>query len=357
MKIQVEKVSPVERKVSIEVDPERVAKEIDRAYTGLGRRVKLKGFRPGKAPRKVLERHFRSEVESEVAEKIVQQTFAEAVKVEAIDIVAPPHVSISEGVAEGKPLRYTARVEVKPVLDPKDYKGHEVERKPPVVTDELVATELTKIQQSFPQLVPVEGRFEAQEGDWAVVDHEGEIEGKPFEGSRAEGVTVKIAPGSITEGSLGALAGKKLGDTVELDETFPADSRSEALRGKTAHMKVSLKALKTRQVPSLDDTLAKSLGMEGVETLDALRDRIRKDLEKRETRRAENELKDNLVKAALEKNEFEVPPSMIERAVDTMIEGVAERFARSGIDIRQLGLDYGRMRADLISIRGPFKSK
>jgi trigger factor len=347
MKIQVEKVSPVERKVSIEVDPERVAKEIDRAYTGLGRRVKLKGFRPGKAPRKVLERHFRSEVESEVAEKIVQQTFAEAVKVEAIDIVAPPHVSISEGVAEGKPLRYTARVEVKPVLDPKDYKGLEVERKPPVVTDEMVATELTKIQQSFAQLVPVEGRFEAQEGDWAVIDHEGTIDGTPFEGSKAEGVTVQVTPGPIAEGNFELLKGKKLGETVEFDETFAADHRNEALRGKVAKMKATLKALHTRQLPALDDALAKQIGLEGIETLDQVRARIRSDLEKRESRRAEAELRDALVKAALGKNEFEVPPAMVERAIDAMIEGAAERFARSGIDIRQLQLDYARMRADL----------
>jgi trigger factor len=347
MKIQVETISPVERKVIIEVDPDRVAQEMERSYTALGRRVKLRGFRPGKAPRKVLERNFRAEVESEVAEKIVQQTFAEAVRVESIDVVAPPHVSISEGVSHGKPLKYTARVEVKPKLDPKDYKGLAVTRKPPQVPDDAVSSELTRIQEQMAQLAPVEGRFEAQEGDFAVIDHEGSIDGKPFDGSKAEGVTVKVGPGSITEGNVGALAGKKLGDAVELDETFPPDSRSEALRGKTAHMKVTLKALKTRQLPQLDDALAKSLGVEGVETLDALRERIRKDLEKREGRRAETELKDNLVKAALERNEFEVPPSMIERAIDGMIEGAAERFARSGIDIRQLGLDYGRMRADL----------
>src|SRR5512133_1283903 len=168
MKIQVETISPVERKVTIEVDPDRVAKEMERSYTGLGRRVKLRGFRPGKTPRKVLERHFRSEVESEVAEKIVQSTFAEAVRVEAIDIVAPPHVSISEGVAEGKQFRYTARVEVKPRLSPKDYKGLTVTRRPPSVTDDAVAAEIGKIQESVAQLVPVEGRFDAQEGDWAV---------------------------------------------------------------------------------------------------------------------------------------------------------------------------------------------
>jgi trigger factor len=347
MKIEVESVSPVERKVTIEVDPDRVANELERAYVGLGRRVKLRGFRPGKAPRKVLERHFRAEVESEVAEKIVQSTFAEAVRAEAIEVVAPPHVSISEGVAEGKPLRYTARVEVKPKLSPKDYRGLEVTRRPPEVTEEAVSAEITKIQESMAQLVPVEGRFEAQEGDWAVVDHEGTIDGKPFEGARAEGVTVRVAPGSVSEGNLEGLKGKKLGDTVELDEPFAADHRNEELRGKTARMKVTLKALKARQLPAVDDPLAKSLGIEGIETLDALKARIRSDLDKREQRRAENELRDALVKAALEKNEFEVPPALVERAIDAMIEGAAERFARSGIDIRRLELDHARMRADL----------
>jgi trigger factor len=347
MKIEVESVSPVERKVTIEVDPDRVAKELERAYVGLGRRVKLRGFRPGKAPRKVLERHFRSEVEGEVAEKIVQSTFAEAVRVESIDVVAPPHVSITEGVAEGKPLRYTARVEVKPRLSPRDYRGLEVTRRPPSVTDDEVQAELAKLQDSMAQLVPVEGRDEAQEGDWAVIDHEGTIEGRPFEGSRAEGVTVRVSPGAVSEGNLDALRGKRIGETVEIEEPFAADHRVEELRGKTAKMKVTLKSLRTRQVPALDDELARSLGIEGVEGLDPLRARIRADLEKREARRAENELRDGLVKAALEKNEFEVPPALVERAIDAMIEGAAERFARQGIDIRRLELDHARMRADL----------
>ena len=357
MKIQVENVSPVERKVSIEVDPDRVAQELERAYVGLGRRVKLRGFRPGKAPRKVLERQFRAEVEGEVLEKIVQQTFAEAVKVESIPLVAPPHVSVSEGVSDGKPVRYTARVEVKPSIAPKDYRGLQISRKAPEVTDAMVSDELSKLQQSLSQLVPVEGRFEAQEGDWAVIDHDGTIDGAPFEGGKAEGVTVKVAPGSISEGNLEALKGKKLDETVELDEPFAADHRVEGLRGKVAHMKVTLRALRTRQLPALDDALAKEVGIEGVETLDALRARIRADLEKREKRRVESEEKDALVKAALAKNEFEVPPALVERAIDAMLEGAADRFARSGIDIRKLELDFARMRADmrdqaLLQVRG-----
>lgn len=350
MKIQVETVSPVERKVSIEVDPERVASELARAYVGLSRRVKLRGFRPGKAPRKVLERHFKDEVEREVVERLVQTTFTEAVREQSIEAVAPPHVSFAEAaptLAEGQPLKYTARVEVKPQVQPKDYRGLSVTRKPPEVTDQMVSDEITKLQESMGQLVPVEGRFEAQDGDFAVIDHEGTIDGKPFEGGKAEGVTVKVGKGAIQEGFIPQLVGRKLGETVEFDETLPADHRDPALRGKTAHMKVTLKTLKTRQLPALDDALVKSVGMEGVETLDALRARIRGDMEKREQRRSDAELRDALLKAALAKNDFEVPPALVERAIDAMIEGAAERFARSGIDIRQLDLDVARMRADL----------
>lgn len=348
MKINVENVSPVERKVTIEVDPDRVAKELEKAYVGLGRRVKLRGFRPGKAPRKVLERHFKDQVEGEVVEKLVSTTFSEALREHAIDAVAPPAVSLAEGgIAAGQPLKYTARVEVKPRIEPKDYRGLAVTRKPPEVTDQLVSDELGKLQDRMTELVPAEGRFDAQLGDWAVVDHDGTVEGKPFEGSHAEGVTVKVAPGALSEGNLGALEGKKIGESVELDEAFAADHRNPALRGKTARMVVTLRGIKVRQVPPLDDALAKAVGIEGVETLEQLRARVRSDLDRREKRRAENELKDALVKGALERNEFEVPPVLVERAIDGMIEGATERFARSGIDVRQLGLDYARMRADL----------
>ncbi len=348
MKIQVEAVSPVEKKVTIEIDPDRVATEIAKGYASLGRRVKLKGFRPGKAPRHVLERSFKEQVEGEVLERLVGQSFSEAVKQESIDAIAPPHVQVEEpGLGEGRPLRYTARVEVKPRLEPKDYKGLEVAKRVPEVTDQMVSDELTRLQDSMAQLVPVEGRFEAQEGDHAVIDHDGTIGGQPFEGAKAEGITVQVRQGELTDGNILALAGKKLGETVELDQAFPATHRVEALRNKVARFKLTLKALKTKQVPSLDDELAKDVGIEGVETLDALRKRIREDLEKRERRLAEGEHKDALVKAALRKNDFEVPPALVERAIDAMLESTAARFARQGVDIRQLDLDVARLRGDL----------
>jgi trigger factor len=210
-----------------------------------------------------------------------------------------------------------------------------------------VEAEVKKMQESYSQLVPVEGREVAEEGDWGVIDHEGTIDGAPFEGSQAEGVTVRLAQGKIEEGFLPALVGRKIGETVELDEPFPQDHRNPALRGKVAHMKVTLKGLRARQVPAADDALAKQVGIEGIETMDALRERMKKDLTAREQKKAESALRDSLLKAALERNQFEVPPSMVERAIDTMLEGTAERFARMGVDMRQLELDVAKLRADL----------
>jgi trigger factor len=347
MKINVETTSPVERKLSIEVDPDRIALELDKAYSSLSRRVKLKGFRPGHVPRAVLERNFRAEVEGDVVEKLVSSTFVEAALAEGVDAVAPPQVSVDGKLEPGSPFRFTAKVEVKPALQPKDYKGLTVTRTAPVVTDATVEAELEKVREARSQLVPIEGREVAEEGDYAVIDHLGTIDGKPFDGSDAQDVNVRAAAGKIEEGCIPALVGQRLGAVVEIEEPFPEDHRNEQLRGKLARMKVTLKGLRAKQAPPLDDALAGLVGIEGVTTLDGLRARIRADLEKREKRKAEVELKDALIKAALAKNDFEVPPSLVERAIDTMLEGTLERFARMGVDVRQLDLDVARLRGDL----------
>ncbi|MGB8929795.1 MAG: trigger factor [Anaeromyxobacteraceae bacterium] len=348
MKIQVEAVSPIEKKVTVEIDPEQVAKEVDRAYLGLGRRVRLPGFRPGKVPRNVLVRNFRGEVEREVVEKLVNDSFAEAVRTEKIEAVASPSVSLADTTFDvEKPLKYTANVEVKPALTPRDYRGLEITHKPGEVTDAMVDEELEKLRESASTLQPVDGRDVAGKGDWATIDHEGTIDGKPFAGATAQGVTVRVQDGALEEGNFGQLDGKKVGEAVEFDHAFAADYRMPEVAGKTARFKVVIKGLKTRQAPALDDEFVKGVGVLGVETVAELRARMRDDLVKREKSKSDTELRDALVKAALAKNDFEVPPALVERTIDSMIESTAERLSRSGIDLRHLQLDLPRLRADL----------
>ena len=348
MKIQVESLSPVEKKVTVEVDPERVAREFDRAYAALGRRVKLRGFRPGKVPRAVLERTFKDQVQGDVVERLVSETFEHAVREHDIDAVAPPHVNVGEaGPDPARPFSYSARVEVKPAIAAKDYRGLPVARKPAAVTDETVEAELGRLRESMAQLVAVEGRDLAALGDWAVIDYEGTVDGQPFEGGKAAGAVVEVKEGSFLAGEIAALAGRRVGEALELDQVFPADFRDEKLRGRTGRFAVVLKGLRERKVPALDDGMAKEVGIEGVETLEALRARIRADLEKREKRREEAELHDQLVKGALTRNDFEVPPALVERAIDAMMQSTAQRFAQQGLDVRELDLDVARIRADL----------
>jgi trigger factor len=347
MKINVETLSPVERKLTIEVPPERVAKELDKAYQGVGRRAKLPGFRPGHIPRAVLERNFKHEVERDVAERLVNLTFAEAAQEKGIEPVATPNVSLEGPLVPGAEFKFTAKVEVRPEISPRDYRGLAVTRTVTAVTEEAVGAELEKLRDRFGSLEPLEGREVAEEGDWAVIDHEGAIDGKPFEGSAAEGVSVRAAQGKIEEGNIPQLVGKKVGETVEFDEPFAADHRNQELRGKITHMKVTLRGLRARKLPALDDDFARQVGVEGLETLDGLKGRIRADLEKREKRKTEADFKDALIKAALARNDFEVPPSMVERTIDNMLESTVERFSRMGLDVAQLDLDVARLRADL----------
>jgi len=348
MKIQVEKLSPVEKKVTVEIEPAEVAKEIDRAYASLGRRVKLRGFRPGKAPRTVLERNFKDQVEADVVEKLVQKSFEEATKEQDLEAVAAPRVEVGEGgIAADRPFSYTARVEVKPVIVPKDYRGLAVTRKVVEVTDAIVDAELERLRQSFGEMIPVEGRDVAEAGDWAVIDYQGSVEGKPFDGGTAEGALIQVKEGNFFAGEMAVLQGRKVGDAFETEQSFPADFRDTALAGKPGKFAITLKSLRAQKIPVMDDAFAKEVGIEGVETLAALRDRVRTDLEKREKRRVESEERDALVKGALEMNDFEVPPALVERTIDAMVENTAQRLARQGVDLRQLDLDLARIRADM----------
>jgi len=348
MKIQVEKLSPVEKKVTVEIEPAEVAKEIDRAYASLGRRVKLRGFRPGKAPRTVLERNFKDQVEADVVERLVNKSFAEATRDEQLDAVAAPRVQVGEGgIGPDRPFSYTARVEVKPVIEPKDYRGLTVTRKVVEVADATVEAELERIHQSFGEMIPVEGREVAEPGDWATIDYEGKVDGNGFDGGSAKGALVQAKDGSFFSGEMAALQGRKVGETFETEQTFPADFRDPAMAGKKAHFTITLQTLRSQKIPALDDAFAKEVGIDGVETIEALRARIRSDVEKREKHKAEGEERDALVKGALARNEFEVPAALVEHTIDAMVENTAQRLARQGVDIRQLDLDLGRIRGDM----------
>ncbi len=353
MKVKVEEVSSIERRLSIEVEPQMVAQELTNAYGRLAREVKIPGFRPGKVPRRILEQKFKADVEADVLRRVEARAFVDAIKEHKVEAVAEPHIS-SSTLTANQPYAFTARVEVKPVLSAKDYSGLALPKSDAAVPDEKIDEQLKKMQENFTSLEKVEGRDVAKTGDMAVIDFEATQDGKEFPGNKGKDITVEIAPGELIDANLPQLDGMKVGDTKPVSYTFPAEYRVEEVKGKTAIFNVTLKELKEKKVPPLDDELAKKMGNE---TLAELKAKLRKDLEKASAVRIRNEEREAMFKALIDKNPFELPQAMTERGIDMMLEGALRAIARGGVDPRQLGLDFQRLRAEFrpkaeVEVRG-----
>jgi trigger factor len=343
MKVQVEDVSAIEKRLSIEVDPTLVEKELTAAYSNLSRQVKVPGFRPGKIPRRILEQRFKAEVEADVIKRVQLLGFIDALKETNVAAVGDP--SFSGGKLESaKPYAYSARVEVKPVVTAKDYKGLELPKVDESVTDERVTEQLDRMLSQRTQVVPVEGRDTVQKGDLVVIDFDATKNGEAFPGNTGRDVTVEAIDGELVEGNLPGLVGAKLNGKCELDYTFPADYRVEEIKGQKAHFVCTIKGIKMKKLPELDDAFAKEMGEENA---GALKARVRRDLERAAKNRAEVDARDGLFKALQEKNPIDVPQAMINRGIDFMLENALGGLMRSGMDPNMLQLDWGKLREEL----------
>ncbi len=343
MKVQVEEVSSIERRLSIEVDASFVAQELNNAYGRLSREVKIAGFRPGKVPRRILEQRFKQDVETDVIRRVEARAFLDAIKEHKVEAVADPHIS-STTLNPNGPYAFTARVEVKPVLAVKDYKGLKLAKIDGAVAEEKVTEQLSKMQQNLTTLEKVEGRDVAQLADMAVIDFTATCEGKEFAGNKGSDITVEVAAGELIDANLPQIEGMKVGEIKDIDYKFPEGYRVEEVKGKIATFKVTLKELKEKKVPPLDDAFAEKTG--GAGNLVDLKARIRKDLEKAAESRVRNDEREGLFKALVEKNAFELPKAMVERGVDLMLDGALRAIARGGVDPRQLGLDFDKLREE-----------
>jgi trigger factor len=344
MKVQVEELSPVERKLSIEVPPEQVQAELGHAYAQLGRSVRLPGFRPGKIPRRILEQRFKGEVEDDVARRLVERAYLSAISEHHVDAVGAPQLTPVR-VDQEKPFAFEARVEVRPKVDPKDYRGLPFKRVSVDVTDAQVDERLEAMRQRVARLEPVEGRTAAETGDFAIVDYTGTLDGKDFPGSSGQDVTVEVAAGDLLRGNVPELAGTVVGQKRELDHTFASDDPEPARAGKTAHFTFTLKGLKRQLVPPLDDDFAKEVG--GGETLADLKTKVRGDLETAARNGAAQEEREQLVKGLVERNPFDLPKAMIERGLDAMLDGALRMMARQGLDPSRLNLDFASLRDEM----------
>jgi len=304
--------SPVLRSLAIEVEESGVRDVFERVYRDLAKSARVKGFRPGKAPRAVLERLYGASVQEEVERLLVSQTLPAAVDRSGIVPVIEPDIE-TEPLEPGRAFRYTAQVEVKPEVELPDLEGLPARRPLVQVRDDEVETELESLRQRRAPLEDEPEEARAGQGSILTLDYEGRIDGRPFEGGSAEAAQVELGAGRLVAGFEEGLEGARRGESRELPVTFPEDYPAPDLRGKHAVFSVSVRALQRRRVPALDDAFAKGLGEDDVATLEALRARIREMLNARRERAADEALHRSLLDALIARAPFEVPPGLIER--------------------------------------------
>lgn len=342
---RVEDLSTVVKKLSVELAPEQVKEVYDRAVQGLSRTVKLKGYRVGHVPRRMVERFFGDDLRRDVAQKLVQGSIFEAMEQHKLVAVAPPRVENGE-VAADAPFKYVATVEVRPVVEVKEYAGLAAPKADGEVADAEVEERLQQLRKEHSQFVPVEGRDIVEPGDYVVTDYEGFVAGAPLKGAKREGVMLEAVPGSLLENKAEALVGAKVGETRELGVTFPADYQVEELRNKDATFTAKVQGLKKRQLPELDDAFALELGG-AAKTLAELKETMKKDMAAARKERAESDQREKLLESLVAANPIEAPPALVERNVDAMLRGMLQGFMRSGLDLSQLGVNLDRLRDDL----------
>ena len=314
MQVKVEDVSPVEKKLIVEIPWETVSTKLGDAYRELGKGVALKGFRKGKVPRGVLEQIYGQRVHAEVAYQLVRESFFTATAEHKIAAVAEPRVESGAEVKKGQPFTYEAIVEVRGEVEPKDYEGMPIERRRLAISDEAVEAALEQLRREHTELKPIEGRTESQPGDVLALAITGEIGEHPINQPRF-GLDLDDAEREPIPGLAAAMTGVPL-DTkekvVEID--IPEDWRDEGLRGRKAKLIVSIVDARAKEVPALDDEFAKDTGK--AEDLGGLRAALRKELEDRETEVITSEARQNALKELVKRNPIPVAASLIERGVE-----------------------------------------
>jgi trigger factor len=329
--------TPVRHRVEVQLAAKRVRKAFDRAYRDLAREARIKGFRPGKAPRAVLERMYGASVAEEIEQVLVRETLADAIEQAGLEAVGPPEIDASPPTPDAD-YCYVAHVEVKPPIELPDLEGLPA-RKPRVEVgeDEIVA-ELGRLQERNAPLVEEPEGTEAGTGHVLSIDFVGRIDGEPFEGGSGRGVELEIGAGQFIPGFEEQLTGASSEDDRSVRVTFPDDYGNAELAGKEAVFEVHVAEVKRRQLPDLDDEFAKDLG--DFDTLDALRERIRQDLLEMRENAAKGELRRSLMDVLIERTAFEVPVGLSEQQLDRRLrqavsqlhESVPEEALRGQVD-------------------------
>jgi trigger factor len=340
LKVEIENLSEVTRKLTIEVPSAEVTQAVDRAYRDLGKKAKVKGFRPGKVPRSVLEMYYHKDIEHDVSETLVRKSLGEALKdkgLEAINLSWPEPVP---PVVAGEDFCYRVEIEVEPEFAAEDYLALKLAAPEVAVTDDEVEARLEEIRQGNAMLKPPAEDRAVQTGDFVVLDYQAHFAGQPVEGGKAEGTYVEVGSGKFNAEFETNLLGLKAGAEARFPVALPDDFANPLIAGKVVDFAVNVQEVKEKVVPELDDAFAKNLGG-NFQTVADLRTAVREDIIKGKEQERQALLENQVSDQLLARHQFELPPSLVTQEQENMLRDQMDRFRQHGMDTA--GMDPARI--------------
>ena len=319
-------------KLTVEVPAEEVEAALQNAYLKNRKQISVPGFRKGKVPRQMIEKMYGPEVfYDDAANALIQKAYPQAADECELEIVSRPAVDIVQ-LEKGKPFIFTAEVAVKPEVTLGQYKGIEVEKADTTATDEEVAAELDKEREANSRTITVEDRA-VQDGDMTVIDFEGFVDGEAFEGGKGTDYPLTIGSGAFIPGFEEKLVGAEIGKEVEVDVTFPEEYHAKELAGKPAVFKCTVKEIKVKELPELDDDFAQDVS--DFDTLEEYKADVRKKVEEKKAADAKAKKEDAVIEKIIEGATMEIPDAMVETQAERMVDEFAQRLQMQGLTMEQ----------------------
>ncbi|MBF0417889.1 MAG: trigger factor [Magnetococcales bacterium] len=336
MEVTVEETGALERTITVRVAVEQVNAYLEKELAQLSATIKLPGFRPGKAPKKHLETRFKAHLSQTIMEQLMQEGMGKAIKEHGLRTVGNPELDLSAPAERDQPFGFTAKVQIMPDVQPQGYQGMTLTRPVAEVSDADIATALEQRRERHARYENREGR-QATSGDQIVLNFKGFVDDEAFDGGTAEGYVLELGSGRFIPGFEDQLLGMSVGEERTVNVTFPQEYGAPNLAGKDAAFQCSLTEVRERVLPEIDDALAVSEGIkEG--GLEALKERIRQDLDHRANSAMEKQLQRRIHDTLVAANPFDLPSKMVEREVEAMVEQFKEDTLSRGMTPDQHGL-------------------
>jgi len=336
MQVTVNEVGGLTKKLKIVLPKEEVSKELDAGFRKIKNEARIKGFRRGKVPRHILEQTYGQRVRAEVAEKLVQATYFDAVEKEKLDVVAHPEIKTPVFGEDGS-FSYEAEVDTRPQFELENYKGIEIEKEQVAVTEEEISSEIEKLRKEMAPLRSVEGRS-VQEGDIVIVDFDGFHEGEQIKQVHGENVNVDVGTGRHGQEFENKLIGMKKGDDSSVEVDFTPDSPNPVLAGKKVEFRIKVNDIKERILTVLDDEFAKDVGEEFA-SLEALKSHIREKLQAEKEQAQEGDISDRIMAKLIEVNQFDVPSRLVQYEINEYIKQTEDTLKRGGLSLEAAGIN------------------